>query len=121
MKDGDFIKAHNLKEELTQVEQQLKRLQDQKPVDKKEKRKQNDTETMIRCLDILIALLKQPCVNKITPALQTYKDMMCLKPFNLDLNSEVFWRVLKILVLFCIIDKNVMKEYNQTIFRAVSI
>lgn len=114
----DYMKAYHLKQRMDELKMELKKLKEKEP-SATQRKTQDDPETTIRCLDILIALLQQPSVDSMTPFLQTCKDMYLL-PLISTKNTEIFWRAMKLLVLYCLIDKDVMTENCPRIFGAVS-
>lgn len=118
VKNSDYLNAFHLKKQMEQMKLELESLKAEQP-GRKEKQTQDDTETTIRCLDILIALMQQPSINSMTPFLQTCKEMYLL-PLISNANVEIFWRAMKLLVLYCMIDKDVMVENYKRIFGAVS-
>lgn len=118
VKIPDYMKAFHLKQQMDELKEELKKLKE-KPPNTTQRKTQDDTETTVRCLDILIALLQQPSVKSMTPFLQTCKDMYLL-PLISTTNTEIFWRAIKLLVLYCLIDKEVMTENCKLIFGAVS-
>lgn len=118
VKNSDYMKAYNIKQQIDQYNEQLATLKAEPP-GRQEKKTQDDAETTIRCLDILIVLLQQPCVAAMTPFVQSYKDMY-LMPLLSNTNTEIFWRAMKLLVLYCLMDEKVMKENYRRIFGAVS-
>lgn len=117
VKNADYMQAHELKEEIARLKEQLEQLESN-PLEKAERRKEDGVETTVRCLDILIALMQQPAVNALTPFLQTCKDMY-LMPLLAHAHIDIFWRAVKLLVLYCIIDKETMNENSRRIFGAV--
>lgn len=117
--EKNFLKAHALEQDIIKIREQLKELSVSAPVIEVVKLSKDDPKTICRCLDILIALLQLPNVTALTSSLIAIKDEFVLP--LLDCNtSEVNWRVLYCLGLFCIIDKILAEEYVKVLSIPVS-
>lgn len=115
-----YIEAHSLNKEIEEVQSELDTLKS-KPPRGKDRTAGDETTVTARCLDLLIALLQQPQVTVMTPFLQSCKDKFVMPLMSQgNGNVEVFWRTLKVIVLMCLIDKEMAVENCRRIFGVVS-
>lgn len=115
--EKDFLKAHAFEQEILKIEQELEKMS--APVVEVVKVTKDDPKTLCRCLDILIALLQLHSVNTLTPSLVAVKDEFIVPLLDYN-NTEVHWRALNCLGLFCIIDKALAEEYVKILSIPVS-
>lgn len=79
----------------------------------------DDVETVCRCLDILISMLQLPGIKTMSDSLRSCKDEFVM-PLVTNKVSDIHWRVLKCIALFCIIDKPTAEETAKIICIPVS-
>lgn len=115
----EFLQANALKEQIIQLKAELKELTEPTPTVELVKVSKDDPKTVCRCLDILIALLQLPCVTTLTPYLVAVKDEFVLPLLNNNV-SEINWRVLNCLALFCLLDEALAEEYIRILSIPVS-
>ncbi|XP_044759050.1 condensin complex subunit 3-like isoform X2 [Coccinella septempunctata] len=104
LKKKDFQHAHIVQNEIEKCQKELDSLKNMYVVSEKVRVSKDDPETLCRCLDILIGLLKITDAKDISPALQSCRDEF-LMPLLSNNNSEVHWRFILCLGLFSLMDK----------------
>lgn len=117
----DYKLASELKQQIDQAKQDLNTLIE-KPLVEIEYIKEtfNDADTIIKCLNILIATLNLPNIEHLTPTLRTLKDDF-IDLFSENKDSEVYWRYLKCIILYSLIDRKIALDNIKTIYTPVSI
>lgn len=117
----EYEKAAKLKEQINAVNIQIQELKDSflQSQSQKVRQSQDDPETLIRCLDLLIGVLELATVNSYYPCLRMCKEAFVLPLFE-HKNAEILWRTIKVVALLCVVDKEMLEENYKRIFCAVS-
>ncbi|XP_056629593.1 condensin complex subunit 3-like isoform X2 [Diorhabda sublineata] len=110
----EYLKAESLKNEMNDVKKKLQDLSIIKPATEMIKVTKDDPKTICECLDLLICMLLLPSVNSMTPSLVAVKDEFIIPLLDSNI-SEINWRVIKCITLFCLIDENLVGEYLKVI------
>lgn len=117
LKKKDFQHAHMVQNEIKECQRQLNILKDMYCVSEKVRVAKDDPETLCRCLDILIGLLK--ITKKISPALQSCRDEFLMPLLNNN-TSEVHWRFILCLGHFSLMDKDLAFKHANFLCLPVS-
>ncbi|KAL3272671.1 hypothetical protein HHI36_014135 [Cryptolaemus montrouzieri] len=101
-KNKDFQHANIIHLELVECQRQLENLKNLSS--DKVRVSKDDPETLCRCLDMLIGVLKMGKIKSMTPALRTCKDEFLMPILGCNV-SEVHWRFISCLGLFSLMDE----------------
>lgn len=119
--NAEYATAAVLKEQITTLTKQIEDLKMNADRDMpKERKARDDVETLCRCLDMLIGLLQLPSLTMMYPSLTACKESFVL-PLLTNGNAEVLWRAVKVVVQFCLIDKQTLQDHWKQIFKVVSV
>ncbi|XP_045477809.1 condensin complex subunit 3-like isoform X2 [Harmonia axyridis] len=111
LKKKDFQHAHIVQNEIKESQRKLDSLNNMLySVSEKVRVSKDDPETICRCLDILIGLLKIPTITVMSPALQSCRDEF-LMPLLSNNTSEIHWRFILCLGLFSIMDRDLAFQH----------
>ncbi|KAK5640968.1 hypothetical protein RI129_009515 [Pyrocoelia pectoralis] len=106
---ADYDRASKIKKELIELNKQVEDMTNTVPSPKMTRTTQNDSETLCKCLNILIGLLMSPNLTVLTASLRTCKDEFII-PLLSNSNMEVFSKAFKCIALYCLLDKQMAQD-----------
>lgn len=121
IESADYAKAAALKEEINTVKKQLEdfKASSCESVPQRERKVQDDPNTLTRCLDVLIGLLELVALTTFYPSLRACHETFVL-PLMSNKNAEILWRTINIVSLLSLLDKLTLEENYKKMFCAVS-
>ncbi|KAF5285559.1 hypothetical protein FQR65_LT13193 [Abscondita terminalis] len=111
--EADYEKASKLKKQLAMVTEQLEKLTVVEPP-KQVRTVQDDSDTLCRCLNILIAVLSHPNLTSLTASLRSCKDEF-VTPLLTHPDMDVFSKAFKSIALCCLLDEQMIRENMKLI------
>lgn len=116
----DFQKAMVLKEQIKEAERKMESILAEYEVYENVREAKNDVETILKCLDILIAFMQSPKINNLSGALRTILDSL-VKPVVLLMDPITGHKALKCFALMCYKDRNEALDAVQVFCAQVNI
>lgn len=114
----DYVTAAKTSEEINTMKQKIDLMNEAKET-KQVRKRTDDVETTCYCLDILISLLQLPTIKTINTCMLTCKNEF-VKPLMSNNHPDVFSRILKVILLYSIMDKDMMIQNYDTLMLPVS-
>ncbi|XP_020300506.1 condensin complex subunit 3 isoform X2 [Pseudomyrmex gracilis] len=122
IKEENFLQAESLKEKIKILKEEIARLSKvNKPIMMidEEQEEKNDLATMVKCLNILYNAIKAVNIHTLTPIL---KGLMSFVLDSLDHpDDSVHILALKVLSIYCILDKELAKKHIMIFFYQFSL
>lgn len=111
--EADYEKAAKVKKQLVECNREVENLTvTEAPT--QVKTVQDDSETLCRCLNILIAVLSHPKLSSLTASLRSCKDEFVMPLLNHS-DLEVFSKAFKSVALYCLLDEEMIREHLKLI------
>ncbi|KAL2745812.1 Condensin complex subunit 3 [Vespula maculifrons] len=124
IQNKEYLKAENRKEEINKVNQELMKLNEPSEanmviVDDDIEEEKSDSETMIKCLTILCAMMRAKSIKTLMPTLRCLLNVALSSLDHPD--DRVHILALEALGIFCILDKELAKTHILTFLLQFSL
>ncbi|KAF7389917.1 hypothetical protein HZH68_011774 [Vespula germanica] len=124
IQNKEYLKAENRKEEINKVNQELMKLNEPSEanmviVDDDIEEEKSDSETMIKCLTILCAMMRVKSIKTLMPTLRCLLNVALSSLDHPD--DRVHILALEALGIFCILDKELAKTHILTFLLQFSL
>ncbi|XP_035740285.1 condensin complex subunit 3-like [Vespa mandarinia] len=124
IQNKEYLKAENRKEQIDKINQELMKLNEQSEpnqmiVDDDIEEEKSDSETMIKCLTIMCAMMRVKSVKTLTPTLRCLVNVALSSLDHPD--DRVHILALEALGIFCILDKELARTNILTFLLQFSL